>query len=441
MKKIKNQKEKEVKQPKTPYWEVKRAKEIQEMRAVKPTRGGLNPNEAPKSEALCLLQNITANKHRDTSYTQAIKLLEDFDEASQKRFVELYQILASKKWTDKFLERTDYILPVMHIALKLPNACERVRDWKPASRNADKQVRSLLDFLFVKYEMPEFFYDAWFKTHSQHIDWFITLAKGGSVRDLKTLPVEFTKKMAHEFMQAPAYMSISEALRYAQVIGFGGDATLAWYVNSSYLGRNSFASESFWSKVIQFFAQVGMFEVEKLPEIIDYIQAQYTENRNYSMKGRTISALLRQTEEWHAELRQLAQQRAKARYKRVDLKWDTCGIYGFTYETGNSENKSYQRFTIRELLSSEALREEGREQHHCVSSYDRSCADKHNAIFTMHIKKQSMADIKAVTIQVRLTSMEIVQAKGARNRSITPVEREVIERWANREYLSISKFL
>ncbi|TAE06118.1 MAG: hypothetical protein EAZ95_19360 [Bacteroidetes bacterium] len=329
----------------------------------------------------------------------------------------------------------------MHIAHKVPNACERVQAWKPATRNADKQVRSLLDFLFVRYKMPEFFYDVWFKNTTKHIDWFIDLANGASVRDIKNLPIDMTKKMAHTFMQAPDYMSVSEALRYAQVIGFGGDATLAWYVNSCYLGRNSFEHEDFWSKVIQFFAQAGMFEVEKLPEIIDYIQAQYTANRAYSMKGRTISALLRQTEEWHEELRRLAQQRAKARYKRVDLTWETSGIYGCSYEVGNRENKSYQRFSIRELLSSEALREEGREQRHCVSSYDRSCADKVNAIFTMHIKKQGVPEQTAVTIQVRLSTMEIVQAKGARNRSITPTEREVIERWASREYLSMSKFL
>lgn len=404
-------------------------------------RGGLEPNEAARNEALNLLQGITANTHRDANFVQAKKLLEGFDETTKKRFVELYQTLSAKKWTDKFLERTEYILPVMHIAHKVPNACKRVQAWKPTTRNADKQVRSLLDFLFVRYKMPEFFYDVWFKPITKHIDWFINLANGSSVRDIKDSPVEMSKKMAHIFMQAPDYMSVSEALRYAQVIGFGGDATLAWYVNSCYLGRNGFEHEDFWSKVIQFFAQVGMFEVEKLPEIIDYIQAQYTANRAYSMKGRTISALLRQTEEWHEELRRVAHQRAKARNKRVDLKWETSGIYGCSYEVGNRESKSYQRFTIYELLSSEALREEGREQHHCVSSYDRSCADKQNAIFTMHVQKQNMADTKAVTIQVRLTSMEIVQAKGTRNRGITPIEREVIERWASREYLSMSKFL
>lgn len=67
--------------------------------------------------------------------------------------------------------------------------------------------------------MPDFFYDVWFKDDSKHVDWFIALAKGESVRKLKDFPVELTKKMAHEFLNAPAHISVNEAIRFAQVLG------------------------------------------------------------------------------------------------------------------------------------------------------------------------------------------------------------------------------
>ncbi len=434
MKKLKKEKEKEVKNP---YWVVKKGIIDKQVGAYQPKPLPKTKTELLQEEVLALLDSIP----RDKSYAAVLLLLEKLDEATKKYFIELYNTLARKKWTDKFLKRMEYVLPLLHMARKRNAMLEQVAHWNPDTRNADKQVRSLINFLFVRYEMPEFLYDAWFKTDVKHVGWFIDLARGGSMRNLGNLPVEFSKRMAHEFMQAPAHMSVTEALRHAQVLGFGGDGYVAWYVNASLLGRNNFEHEEFWSKVIQFFAQVGMFNAEKLPEIMDYIQAQYRANRTYSMKGRTINALLRQTEEWHTELRQEAQERRRKANATSYFSWNSSGIMPFGYETGSTSNKNYVRISMRELLTSEALRAEGREQRHCVGSYDRACAQGETAIFTMRTKKQDALEPTIVTIQVSLKTKEIVQAKGLRNRRITPSELETISKWAYQNMLGIGKYL
>jgi hypothetical protein len=433
MKNIKKPKQKEAK---IPYWKQKEQEVFEQARQHKVVERTLSPEESVGRQVSTILRQMCQNSPETSYFTVANRIVSNFTDAHKKNFLQFYAVLSKIKWTDKFLERIEYALPLLHMAKKMTNVCEVVKGWKPTTRNAGRQVRSLIDFLFVKYAMPTFLYDAWFKDTDQHIDWFIALAKGDSVRSLN-LPIEPTKKMAHTFLQAPDYMTVSEALRYAQVLSMGGDEHLAWYVNASFLGRNNFEHENFWSKVIQFFAQVGMFETEKLPEIMDYLRAQYEANPSFNMKGRTVQALLRQTEDWHATLRQ---QTRGVKYAK-DLVWIGSGIPTFVCEFGSRESNNYQCYTIRELLSSKELFAEGNAQKHCVGSYAPSCVRGENAIFTMDWQSRSTLGSKLITIQVKLSSMQIVQAKGKCNRTITDMEREIMNRWATREGLNISKFL
>lgn len=55
--------------------------------------------------------------------------------------------------------------------------------------------------------------------------WFTHIGTGGSVRDIDT-PVRLTRRMAHVFLQAPRD-TVERNLRWAQVVGMGGDDRLA----------------------------------------------------------------------------------------------------------------------------------------------------------------------------------------------------------------------
>ena len=71
--------------------------------------------------------------------------------------------------------------------------------------------------MFVKYEIPGFMDKVWFEEHEEYKNWYMALAQGTNIRKLN-IPIPYTKKMSHFFMQAPNNMSVKEALRWGQVI-------------------------------------------------------------------------------------------------------------------------------------------------------------------------------------------------------------------------------
>jgi hypothetical protein len=67
------------------------------------------------------------------------------------------------------------------------------------------------------------------------IAWFLHLASGGNIRT-SGLPLEFTKRMAHCFTEAPTTDTIESALRCAQIVGQGGSDELVDAILTTPLG-------------------------------------------------------------------------------------------------------------------------------------------------------------------------------------------------------------
>ena len=74
-----------------------------------------------------------------------------------------------------------------------------------------------------------------------------------------------------------------------------------------------------WESFLQLLIRNGMFNHDKLTELIDYVRETKRENANYNLKGRTLQSLMRQSDEWHCK------------YKNVkgNWFWKPCGIDGF----------------------------------------------------------------------------------------------------------------
>lgn len=89
---------------------------------------------------------------------------------------------------------------------------------------------------------------------------------------------------------------------------------------------------------------------------------------------------------------------------------------------------------IRELLTSQQLVAEGKALRHCVASYARSCHAENCSIWTMEVETAEGTE-KLLTIEVDPTRKEIRQVRGRHNRWAVEKEREIIQRWANREGL------
>ena len=106
-----------------------------------------------------------------------------------------------------------------------------LKEWKTRSHSAGRQFASLLRHLFVRYDdMPTFFDSVWFsgrdRASEKQREWYLHVGRGQNIRHCD-LPIRLTKKMTHHFMQAPNDLTFSQALRWAQVHGLGGNERLA----------------------------------------------------------------------------------------------------------------------------------------------------------------------------------------------------------------------
>jgi hypothetical protein len=216
-----------------------------------------------------------------------------------------------------------------------------VADWKPQSHNTRRQFASLARHLFAEWPLPAFMDSVWFlgtgRSAVQQQEWFLHIGRGQNIRTAD-LPLPYTKRMAHHFMQAPADLTVEAALRWGQIQGLGGSQRLARAVIGTWLGT-SFGHDDFWVTVLQFFIANPMLDLAHISPIIDYIENQrfvsqdvfvapgVVERRapaqpNFTMKGRTPASLLRQVEAWHRTL-------AKAEVPKAQ--WPRSGIEGFEF--------------------------------------------------------------------------------------------------------------
>lgn len=305
-------------------------------------------------------------------------------------------------------------------------------EWRPATKNLDKQFSSLTRFLFAKYEIPLFLDHAWFANSYRERDIFIALAKGHNIRKINKTPFPFTKKMAHAFLQAPNHYTLNEAYRWAEIMSINGDIRLIEAVNQSRLGGN-FEHRDFWFTVLQLFARNPMLDRRQVAPIIDYIYYQKFEGDHppqpgFSMRGRTPTTLLRQTQRWHAEL--------NLSRPRFNLKWAKSKILPFVGTFYSKEQDVHEIWRIVELTSSEELFEEGNIMDHCVATYDQSCKMGYCTIWSMRAgDKHHMRH--EITIDVDPKAKIIREARGKRNAWPSDFHMEILKSWALREGLRL----
>lgn len=298
--------------------------------------------------------------------------------------------------------------------------------WKPSSKRAAEQASDLAFYLFCQYEVPGFLYRAFYEqTGLLFINWFIHIGAGGKVKDLCNMPINFTQRMGHYFLQAPSKFSIPEALRWAQVKGMSGDDRLAERIAYSWIGTKPYADEDFWEAFIRIVVNGGLFNYDHLTEVIDYVRESKTQDRNYSLKGRTLQSLLRQSDEWH---------RRSIAIKGVRM-WNTCGIKGYKFE------KKDEMILMEELTGSKLLIDEGRRMKHCVASYVHYCEAGRTAIFSMRKYSMGIFIETLATIEVSLGTKRIMQAKARMNRKISDESMKHLTKWAGENELSMNPYL
>jgi hypothetical protein len=322
--------------------------------------------------------------------------------------------------------------------------------WKPRTHNTRRQFASLLRHLLARYDMPAFFDTVWFAGQnaaaSQSQQWYIQVAQGKNIRTCE-LPIPYTTKMSHFFMQAPGDITVYQALRWGQIRGLGGDERLARAVLGTRIG-DRFGHEDFWITVLRWLIAHPMLDTACVGPLVDYLhqqrfvpqpaagregrEAMLPPQPNLTMKGRTPATLLRQVQQWH---RRLATDNT---YQVAE--WNRSGIEPFEFLEGSEQSGNIQCWTIRELLSAKALFVEGRAMRHCVASYATSCARGTSSIWSLEIETNTGRS-KALTVEVRNTARIICQARGKTNRVPTTKERDILRRWAAQAGLTIATYV
>lgn len=333
-----------------------------------------------------------------------------------------------------------------------------VESWKPASHNDRRQFGAFARYLLAKYDVPACMDSAWFRgiddTAQQQQDWFIHIGSGRNIRKAD-IPLIYSKRMAHTFLQAPAHFTVTAALRWAQVIGLGGDEPLAEAVIETRLGEH-FHDEDFWGSVLYFFINNPMLDPAYLGPIVDYIyQQRYVPQEtigpdgeveedepaepNFTMKGRTVDSILRRVNGWHREL--------VKEQKKTPRAWAPSGINGFDYVDEDRGAGEVRSWTLEEVLNSQDLYEEGKEMHNCVASYQASCIRAQKSIWSLKVEYLA-AKVKrrVLTISINNRTRHISQVRGRNNTLPYKSESDryiagwaLVQKWAEKENLSMPR--
>lgn len=330
-----------------------------------------------------------------------------------------------------------------------------LEDWKPRTRNAVRQLRSLLRHLFDQYgEVPIFMDRAWAVARAtggsidanalKYRQWYAQIGAGKGVREID-FPIAMSKRMGAQFLKAPKDVSIAQAIRWGQVVGLGGDARLAEAILATRLGE-SFRHDDFWISVIRWLIDQPMLDHVHVGPIVDYLHHQRfvpghgfgvleeldPPEPNLTMRGRTATSLLRQVDRWHGRL---------AGTNRVQVQnWQSCGIRGFELPEGRESSEKFRIWSIRELLGTKSLVLEGRKLGHCVATYSQSCVRGATSIWTLELESYAGIE-KRITLEVHPATRTIVQARGKHNRKMKEQEASIVRRWCAVAGLSIARWV
>lgn len=376
---------------------------------------------------LKLVEKVDKAKNKPTRYKGTIEtmLLEFFGKTSKKKY--LWKRVTFKRLLIHVYNQKCYGLlrdyksvAVLHNISTFGNQMIRdVENWKCNSLDKEEQLRSLIKYSFAMYQTPVFLENTFFEVDKKYMLWYIQLGKGKSVKELSQMPIHLTSKMAHLFKYAPDIFKPNQALRYAQAIGFGASLKTAKVIVFSQLSMINESEEKFWSNVVQFFAKETDINTKRLEKILEFLEFKYRENKDFSMKGRTLKALELQADQW--------QRTVYIEEIGEVLNWPTSGIKPF-YKEEIERGKIVVYKTV-ELLNSIELYDEGIAMHHCVAEYDIDCKDGLSTIFSLRKEIEGEPAKRLATIEVGLDEKQILEAKAKYNEEPSDKSFELMDLW------------
>ncbi len=370
------------------------------------------------SKYITLVEKIYKAENKPQGYRGTVESLlwSSFSKMSKTRhtwkratFKDLL-ILMHTQGCYKILRSPLYVQVLANISTFGLKIVRPIEMWQRPSFDPEEQLEDVIDYCFAKYPTPVFLISSFYESSLRHQLWYVQLGFGKSVKSLSGLPDKFTSKMMHEFRNTPRGFSVSEAIVRAQALGYGASQQMAMELTRSKLSQIE-GNTSFWRSVVQFFSIQKQVNHWDLYKALEYLEARIQRDRYFSMKGRSLEALLNQAQEWYLEMQKM---RNKANY----LSWLPSGIKGMHLEI--VKNDAPILYSAKELLTSEELYQEGCDMNHCVADYIDDCYAKKTSIFSLR-KQEGDTIKKLATVEINPYTLEVMQAEGKCN---TPLSEE-----------------
>jgi hypothetical protein len=303
----------------------------------------------------------------------------------------------------------------------------RLRNWDFPESQSQNRVVSLVNHLFVYYPVPEFLYAEWLREPAnariKWLCWFILLGQGGSLyRAARHFNWVISRKFPHHLGEVPPQLTPTEACMYAEVRRLGGSQIEfdRLRANPSYVIDPTAVSSRqhylcFWrNAIVWLIRHRDSITDEDCNLILDWAMHQYTEaqfgGEPFSWQGRSPRRLLEASIEYH---RQIADRWSSSSFQWQGHKWD----WEWTDEDTD-------RWSFVELTSGLELFHEGKELHHCVSTYAARCAAGYSAIVSLRYE-----NVRRITIEINPHTRKLVQIRGSYNRPLQAHEQSIIKKW------------
>lgn len=274
---------------------------------------------------------------------------------------------------------------------------------------------------FVLYRLKDVFATA--KT----ANWALWVISGKNLRRVPDLPFPLTRMMAHFTINAPPYLTFSEALFFGRIRGLGGSVALHDRLRTC-LRRFHRMHEFHEEKLLSFLVKhQADLDLDELPLLLGYVWHRFFDWRvrgQAELEDCSFARIRREMQVWHRE----TQANPSYRYGYQDLTWPSTGYQGFTVKVDSIQ------YRILELTSYRELSEEGKVLSHCVASYVEDCKFRRCSIWSLRARKGEGQEKSLVTIELRADGY-IAQALGKLNTQPNPKEMVLIKDWAAQEGL------
>jgi len=376
-----------------------------------------------------------------------------------EEFLEVMRVV--ERTAPKLLEK-DYV-QALSWACRIPYVFKQpfVRapvEWEPRGKGRDSIFRSLVEHLLARYRVSHVFWTVFFDRDSTHKYNLLPLvghvAAGGSLvdyvsgkvplpavlpseRPFPEFPVPLTRKMCHDLLTMPSERSLVAAVRRIQVRSAGGSERLLQALLSSHhcQSLDTKDNEAFMQTVIDWLSKNAMLNPAEIAPLLDYIVHRRREDASFSMKSRSVVAMVRAMHAWHDGLAH-TRSISRAVFRESGLRPITVSMH----RKEKDGQVTPEVWRIRELLSARALADEGRRMNHCVYSYENSVAQGRVSIWSMTMEDGcgTTGNWAQLTIEVLNGTRSIVQARGRFNRIASAREHSVLAKWAQENHLAIN---